>query len=331
MKLLTISVAGYNVEKFIRQTLDSLICKHIDQLEVLVVDDGGKDNTLAIAQEYAERYPGCIIPVHKENGGWGSTVNYSIRHATGKYFKLLDGDDYFDTENLDAVLEFMQTADADVVYTPYRTFDDETGHKVEDFDLSGTIATNKILNIRDLTLKNGLEMHALAFRTTILQQNNVTITEKCFYTDNEYRTKGLAFSRTIVFSDLCLYQYRVGREGQSVDITGMRKHYRDSITMAKALIDFHASRKEQASPYVCECIINGINFAYKILIILNKKQELKKYDQNVKENSPLYNEAHEMNLGILRSLDFNGLTFFSALLRFRYKYAPKVKRLLHLS
>ena len=93
-KLLTVSIAAYNMEKYIRQALDSLLsCRHAQSIEIFVIDDGGTDHTLEIAKEYAWKHPGTVIPVHKENGGYGSTINYSIEHATGKYFKQLDGDD----------------------------------------------------------------------------------------------------------------------------------------------------------------------------------------------------------------------------------------------
>ena len=218
MKILTLSIAGYNVEKYIRQTLDSICCKNISKLEVFVVDDGGNDKTLDIAKEYSEKYPGCIIPVHKENGGWGSTVNYSIAHATGKYFKLLDGDDLFTTENLDKFIEYLESVDADVIYTPYSRFDDESGKRLKDFNISDQFDKNDAYSIRKTDIEKGLEMHSLSFRTAVLQDNNVRVLEKCFYTDNEYRMKGLAYSQSIIFTNIELYNYRVGREGQSVDI-----------------------------------------------------------------------------------------------------------------
>ena len=121
MKILTISIAAYNVEQYIRQALNSIIDESvIDELEVFVVDDGGTDQTLEIAKEYAEKYPQSIIPVHKENGGYGTTVNYSIARATGKYFKLLDGDDWFDTEALCRLVKALRETDADIIYSPYK-------------------------------------------------------------------------------------------------------------------------------------------------------------------------------------------------------------------
>ena len=115
-KLLTISIAAYNVQSYIEQNLNSIIkSKYIDLIEVFVVDDGGQDNTLAIAQKYAEKYPDSIYPVHKENGGYGTTVNYSAEHATGKYFRLLDGDDWFNTEGLDKLMEHIQQMEVSAI------------------------------------------------------------------------------------------------------------------------------------------------------------------------------------------------------------------------
>lgn len=120
-KILTISIAAYNVADYIRGTLDSLICQDcMDDLEILVVDDGGRDETLQIVKEYEEKYPHSIFGIHKENGGYGSVINTSIRRATGKYFKQLDGDDWFETENLCDFVNLLRSIDADYVVTPMR-------------------------------------------------------------------------------------------------------------------------------------------------------------------------------------------------------------------
>ena len=98
-KILTISVAAYNVENYISNTLESLLVDDIDDIEILVEDDGGIDNTANIVKEYEEKYPNVVKLIHKENGGYGSTINKSLEIATGKYFKQLDGDDWYDSNN----------------------------------------------------------------------------------------------------------------------------------------------------------------------------------------------------------------------------------------
>lgn len=120
MKLLTISIAAYNVEKYLEKALTSMICSPtaMEKLEVIIEDDGSTDGTLSIAKKYEKLYPDVYRAIHKENGGYGSTINNSIVLAQGKYFKQLDGDDWFDTENIEQFLNWLSAVDADFVVTP---------------------------------------------------------------------------------------------------------------------------------------------------------------------------------------------------------------------
>ena len=125
-KTLTISVACYNVGQFLRKTLDSLIAPEImDELEVLVVNDGSSDDTAEIAREYEEKYPQTFRLVDKANGGYGSTLNYSMPAARGRYFKQLDGDDWYNTEGLVRLVRFLRTATADIVLNGRTEVDQE--------------------------------------------------------------------------------------------------------------------------------------------------------------------------------------------------------------
>ena len=98
-KILTITVPSYNVEKFLENTLDSFVDERVlDAIEVLVVDDGSKDRTAEIGKGYEAKYPGTFRVISKENGGHGSTINRGIKEARGKYFKVVDGDDWVDKD-----------------------------------------------------------------------------------------------------------------------------------------------------------------------------------------------------------------------------------------
>ena len=135
-KILTVSIAAYNVEKFLEKTLDSLIIKDIDSLEVLIINDGSKDGTLHIARKYEKEYPNIFRVINKENGGYGSTINVGIDNANGKYFKQLDGDDWYEKDNLKEILNILQNSDEDIIYTPYIEFYERDG--------SSNIINNKI-------------------------------------------------------------------------------------------------------------------------------------------------------------------------------------------
>lgn len=130
-KILSISVAAYNVASTLKETIDPFIESGVlDQLDIMIVDDGSKDDTAKIAQEYADNYPSSIRLISKENGGWGSTVNTGIRLAQGKYFRQVDGDDHYNAENMPAYIDALRNSDADMVITPYITYDDSTGEVV---------------------------------------------------------------------------------------------------------------------------------------------------------------------------------------------------------
>lgn len=95
MKVLTILVPVYNTEKYISRCLDSILLKEIlDDIEIITVSDGSKDNSAEIIKKYQKKYPDTVILIEKENGGHGSTINVGIKKATGKYFRVLDSDDW---------------------------------------------------------------------------------------------------------------------------------------------------------------------------------------------------------------------------------------------
>ena len=225
-KLLTVSVAAYNVADFIRGTLDSVIHPDcIDAIEILVVDDGGTDETLSIVKEYEEKYPNSVFGVHKENGGYGSVINTSIRRATGKYFKQLDGDDWFETENLPAFLDLLRSIDADYVVTPMRMVNEADGSVVVR-DYFETIPQGTY-PFDEMDFQKISPMHCSCFRTKLLQEHDITITEHCFYTDVELVNRPVPYLDSICIFHKPIYVYRVGREGQSVSKTGIRKHYKE--------------------------------------------------------------------------------------------------------
>ena len=97
MKLLTVAVPCYNSEAYMSHCLDTLLSAG-DEIEIIIVNDGSKDNTGAIADRYQAEHPDIIRVIHQENGGHGEGVNQGIRNATGLYFKVVDSDDWVNEE-----------------------------------------------------------------------------------------------------------------------------------------------------------------------------------------------------------------------------------------
>lgn len=119
-KILTVVVPTYNAEKYLRDNLESFeIPELMQDIEILIVNDGSTDHSLEIAREYAERYPDTYRVITKENGGHGSGINCGIEYALGSYFKVVDADDWVGKEAFVSLVRTLKTSDADVVYSGF--------------------------------------------------------------------------------------------------------------------------------------------------------------------------------------------------------------------
>lgn len=106
------------MEAYIGKCLDSLLIPEFDAVEVLVVNDGSKDRSSEIAHSYADRYPGSIRVIDKPNGNYGSCINAALPLATGRYIKVLDADDTFDTAAFSSFVRLLPSISDDAVITP---------------------------------------------------------------------------------------------------------------------------------------------------------------------------------------------------------------------
>lgn len=162
MKILTVSIAAYNADWCLKKCLDSFIAsKYLDLLDIIVVNDGSKDNTAAIASEYVKKFSASIRLINKENGGHGSTINTSIDNAMGKYFKIVDSDDWVDTEALDALIELLMKTEADLVINDYN---EVYGNVVKKIDVCKTYNEGVIYSFSDIAIEDTFPMHSLSVR-----------------------------------------------------------------------------------------------------------------------------------------------------------------------
>lgn len=133
MPKLSIIVPVYNVEKYIEKCLKSLAKQTMQDFEIIVVNDGTKDNSEAIIKKYMEEHKELNIKyLEKENGGLASARNYGVRYATGKYLSFIDADDYID-EDLYKNLEKYMDENIDLIKFKMQTVN-EKGEILEKLD-----------------------------------------------------------------------------------------------------------------------------------------------------------------------------------------------------
>ncbi|MDO5702531.1 MAG: glycosyltransferase family 2 protein [Lachnospiraceae bacterium] len=251
-KILTVSIAAYNVEKYLRETLDSLISPDIaDELEVLIIDDGSTDSTPFIAREYEERFPGTMRLISKENGGYGSTINRGLKEARGRYFRQLDGDDRL-SGGLAGFVRDIKEAHEDLILTQVIRWNESTGEEnIRDYVRNAGEGSHLF---DDIEVPDIITMHSATYRTDFLRKYGRKITEHCFYTDLEYVTYPLPHVKTVRVLHRPLYVYRTGAEGQSISRTGIRKHYREHRKVLVHLCRLYRKYREDLGPAATDAI-----------------------------------------------------------------------------
>lgn len=285
-KILTVSIAAYNVEEYLDETLMSCI-PAIHDLDIIVVNDGSKDRTLDVAKKWENRYPDSIHVVDKPNGGYGSTMNASISLARGTYFRYLDGDDWFESGQLADYVQVLSKCTEDAVVTPYKRVY-ESRAEPETKDCLAYLSEGSF-NVTALDPSKPIAACAIAYKTELLRSSSFSMTEGCFYTDIEYAYLPMRNVSTLYVSRIPIYQYRIGREGQSVSIEGIQRHYSDLLRVCKRLLREIGSFKGSSSTYLQGCLAKECSQAFRFTCIAGPgyhiKQELRDFDDYVREKS----------------------------------------------
>lgn len=240
-KILSICVPSYNMEHYLDRSIDSLLTDDIiDDIEIIIVNDGSKDSTLAIANTYRNKYPQSIIVIDKANGHYGSTVNAALKIAKGKYFRILDADDWFDTYALNRFISILKDISVDCVFTRFTTHN-YARNKIIEQDSAGIIFNTELNMSEYIVPRQCYAMHSLTYRLQLLKDIKYTQTEGICYTDTEYVFYPLREAKTIYNIDLSLYQYYVGRDDQSMSHKVLSKNYTHFETILKRFIDNYIS------------------------------------------------------------------------------------------
>ena len=242
-KIISFIIPSYNVEQYLEKCLSSFLNPQaIEQMEVIIVDDGSKDRTARIAGDYVKQYPELFRLISKENGGHGSVINTAAEIATGKYLKILDADDWFVSENMPQLLDSLEKLNADVVITNFDMVDAEERFR-QPF-VTENVEYEKIYTMDDLehfpkSVYACSTFHGIFYRRAFYQSIHIRMSEKVFYEDQEYATLPFCYVSSITFLNLTIYQYLVGRPGQSVSHENQVKRLPEIKYILNSLIRFY--------------------------------------------------------------------------------------------
>lgn len=241
-KLLTIAIPVYNTEAYIKRCLDSLLIdSNFELLDILVISDGSPDKSVDIIKKYTAKYPGVFRLIEKENGGHGSVINRGIKEAKGKYFRVLDSDDWFDKDVFNIFINHLKKIQASLVITNsiieyvYKNVQlKEDYHKILNY---GKIETVSNYDFKAIEGKDVVSLANATFDTKILQDSGEELFEKCYYEDLQYDLFFLKNVNSFIALDLYVYHYFIGRPEQSVSPQSALNHYDDRLRITLSLVD----------------------------------------------------------------------------------------------
>ena len=255
MKLLSIAVPCYNSEAYMEKCIKSLLVGG-DEVEILVVNDGSKDRTAEIADEYERNYPGIVRAIHQENKGHGGAVNAGLKNATGLYFKVVDSDDWVNEEAflkalkvLEEVVKGPQTLDALICNYVYEK---EGAKRKRVMRYDSSMPENCIFTwkeMKPLGLGHYVLMHSLIYRTELLRACGLELPEHTFYVDNIFAFLPMMHVKTMYYLNVNLYRYFIGRGDQSVNEKVMLTRMDQQLRVNKIMIDCYDASLIKEKPH----------------------------------------------------------------------------------
>ena len=218
MPKITILIPIYNVEKFLEQCLDSVVNQTLQDIEIVCINDGSKDNSLEILKTYQAKDSRIKI-IDKPNSGYGASMNKGLEIATGEYIGVVEPDDFVDINMFEELYKLAQKFDADVAKSNHYEYSTKTNQSRKNGQISKFIA-NRIITAKEnpKILKIIPSIWSAIYKNSFLQENNIRFLETpgASYQDTSFAFKALALAKKIVFTTNAYLHYRIDNENSSV-------------------------------------------------------------------------------------------------------------------
>ena len=320
MKYITFTIPSYNSQDYMRHVIDNLVAVG-DDIEVIIINDGSKDDTGKIADEYQKKYPTIVKAIQKENGGHGSGVMAGIRNATGIFYKVVDSDDWVETKDVITMLDLIKKhmaegLDIDLYITNY-VYEHAVDNSQYVMHYRKYLPVDQAFTWKEMK-RIGLEtvflMHSLMYRLDKLKASGMELPNHTFYVDDIYAYVPLPHMQTIFYHDLDFYHYFIGREDQSINYGTMCKRYEQQMRVFKIMFTSYKYEELKKLPkplynYMWQflMIIGGVT----IMTIVGTKEDKPIRKKVFKE---YWKDIKAIDIKLFKKFRYRSLAFFAFLL-----------------
>lgn len=314
---LSIIVPIYNVENYLRRCLDSLVNQTLEEIEILLINDGSTDSSQDIVDEYVARYPKIIKSFIKENGGQGSARNLGISIASGEYLGFVDSDDFIELSMYKNMYDLAKREDADVITCDYSYISIAKGKK--------NIHLFKASSPKELFFNPWAAPWNKIYRTSLIKDNQIRFPEKLVYEDTAFYLNMIPYIKKINHLDDCFVN-QVQRESSSMNGQNEKK-VMQIISVMNYSLEFYEQRnfyqkyKEELEYFYVKILFSSS--ILRICQIRNRKQRsrcLNAMIEEVNRKFPEYKKNKYIHSGIrglyLRSINKASLPIYANIFYF---------------
>ena len=219
----SIVVPVYNVERYLAQCLDSILAQTLQDIEIILVDDGSTDSSGALCDDYAAK-DSRIHVIHQPNGGYGKAVNSGFSAAEGRYLGIIESDDFIKPEMFEQLYAKAVEHDADIVKSNFYRYWSTPSERSEKANLLKRFAKDKPVSAKNYpTLYVTMPtVWSAIYKTDFIRKNRISFLETpgASYQDAAFTFKVWLYAKRAVFLDDAFVYYRQDNETSSINSKG---------------------------------------------------------------------------------------------------------------
>ena len=212
MPKVSVIVPIYGVEKYLKEAINSILNQTLKDIEIILIDDGSKDNCPQIIDEYAAK-DSRIIAIHKENGGYGQTCNVGLEKANGEYIAILEPDDYIDENMYNDLYNIAKQYDSDIVKSNFFVnLQSKQENIITENCWDSNIPENKTFTIKEYPqfLCYHPSIWSCLYKRDFLNNNGIRFVEApcAGWTDNPFQVQTMCLAKKINYTSNAYYYWR---------------------------------------------------------------------------------------------------------------------------
>lgn len=271
--ILTIAIPTYNMEKWLEKNLGTYRDERLSgRIEVLCLNNASEDGSKEIIKRFTEKNPDIFHLIDRSNRGYGSSINDAIQQAKGKYFRIVDADDWVNTESLIELVNLLEISDIDIVLTDYRMVNLQTLEEIPVCAAEYKVPYGEVQNSFYWPRITCPSIHNTTYKTSLLVDHGFYMQDKMFFVDEEYVIIPYLWAKDVIYYPLDIYRYQVADPNQSTSPQNRAKYWTHREKILRRLVETYKLAEENgasrdALEYCFERIQRGIGDHFTTLYI----------------------------------------------------------------